>query len=157
MADRILVKWTGSKASGGPIVALFPRVIDTYFEPLIGEVRSSTPSSPATSSSDGSSVATSASRSSISGTWSSTSPQALRRYDPMWRGLEPEGKAYYYAIRQTFNLTGDPCQFFFLLRTCRHGLIRFNRRGEFNVGFGLGMHKVEPEELGRYLKIGTGS
>jgi site-specific DNA-adenine methylase len=65
----------------------------------------------------------------------------------MWRSLQAEGKQYYYATRQTFNLTGDPCQFFFLLRTCRHGLVRFNRRGEFNVGFGRGMHKVEPERI----------
>jgi DNA adenine methylase len=71
----------------------------------------------------------------------------LNAYEVLWRGLQREGKPYYYTVRQAFNLTKDPCQFFFLLRTCRRGLVRFNRRGEFNVGFGRGMHKVEPERI----------
>ena len=147
LAGRVLIKWTGSKAKGaGTIVALFPRVIDTYYEPFVGggsvlytlltseimirQIKCSDICTP------------------LIDLWNVVKHDPRRlfnAYETMWRSLQSGGKQYYYAIRQTFNLTGDPCQFFFLLRTCRHGLIRFNRRGEFNVGFGRGMHKVEPE------------
>ena len=149
VGDRTLVKWTGSKAKlAAAIVARFPRVINAYIEPFIG----------------GGSILYALLTSDIKvrriecsdicvplvDLWKLVKHNPRRlfdAYDQMWRGLQLEGKAYYYAIRQTFNLTSDPCQFFFLLRCCRRGLIRFNRRGEFNVGFGRGMHKVEPERI----------
>ena len=42
---------------------------------------------------------------------------------------------HYYAVRERFNRRGAPLDFLFLNRSCFNGLIRFNRKGEFNVPF----------------------
>lgn len=45
------------------------------------------------------------------------------------------GEAHYYAIRKRFNATHDPLDFLFLSRACFNGLMRFNKKGGFNVPF----------------------
>jgi DNA adenine methylase len=42
---------------------------------------------------------------------------------------------YYYEVRQRFNETGNPLDFLFLSRSCFNGMMRFNRKGGFNVPF----------------------
>ena len=58
------------------------------------------------------------------------------------RFLEKEGAVllrsdgeHYYVVRERFNRHGDPMDFLFLNRACFNGLIRFNRKGGFNVPF----------------------
>ena len=48
--------------------------------------------------------------------------------------LESDGK-YYYEVRTRFNLEGNPLDFLFLSRSCFNGMMRFNRKGGFNVPF----------------------
>ena len=50
--------------------------------------------------------------------------------------LTTRGDEYYYRIRERFNREGSPFDFLFLNRSCFNGLMRFNRRGEFNTPFG---------------------
>lgn len=56
------------------------------------------------------------------------------------RLLKEKGEAHYYSIRQRFNEKKVPLDFLFLNRACFNGVIRFNRKGFFNVPFG---HKPE--------------
>lgn len=48
--------------------------------------------------------------------------------------LRTEGE-HYYAVRERFNTHGDPLDFLFLNRAGFNGMIRFNRKGGFNVPF----------------------
>jgi DNA adenine methylase len=50
--------------------------------------------------------------------------------------LSTRGADYYYEVRARFNDSGSPFDFLFLNRSCFNGVIRFNKRGEFNVPFG---------------------
>ena len=56
--------------------------------------------------------------------------------------LEEEGEKllasdgeHYYEIRNRFNETGNSLDFLFLSRSCFNGMMRFNRKGGFNVPF----------------------
>ena len=42
---------------------------------------------------------------------------------------------HYYKVRERFNRQGDPLDFLFLNRSGFNGLIRFNRKGGYNVPF----------------------
>jgi len=46
-----------------------------------------------------------------------------------------QGEDHYYHIRDRFNATGDPVDFLFLNRSCFNGMIRFSKKGKFNVPF----------------------
>jgi DNA adenine methylase len=48
--------------------------------------------------------------------------------------LETDGK-HYYTVRERFNELGNPLDFLFLSRSCFNGMMRFNRKGGFNVPF----------------------
>ena len=51
------------------------------------------------------------------------------------RTLFSRGESHYYAVRERFNETGEPLDFLFLSRSCFNGMIRFNRKGLYNVPF----------------------
>lgn len=50
--------------------------------------------------------------------------------------LEKDDGEYYYEVRRRFNISHNPLDFLFLNRSCFNGMIRFNKKGEFNVPFG---------------------
>ena len=51
------------------------------------------------------------------------------------RKLFENGEEHYYLIRERFNKEKDPLDFLFLNRSCFNGMIRFNKKGDFNVPF----------------------
>jgi DNA adenine methylase len=54
--------------------------------------------------------------------------------------LSEKGEEYYYTVRERFNQKHEPLDFLFLNRSCFNGMIRFNRKNNFNVPYG---HKPE--------------
>lgn len=50
------------------------------------------------------------------------------------RLLKSEGQ-HYYELRNRFNEEGSPLDFLFLSRSCFNGMMRFNKKGGFNVPF----------------------
>ncbi|MEW5827782.1 MAG: Dam family site-specific DNA-(adenine-N6)-methyltransferase [Chloroflexota bacterium] len=54
--------------------------------------------------------------------------------------LRIKGQDHYYEVRERFNKSGNPLDMLFLNRACFNGVMRFNKKGEFNVPFG---HKPE--------------
>lgn len=49
--------------------------------------------------------------------------------------LREKGEEHYYFIRDRFNADHSPLDFLFVNRACFNGMIRFNRKGGFNVPF----------------------
>lgn len=49
--------------------------------------------------------------------------------------LKSKGEPYYYEVRERFNASPTPLDFLFLNRSCFNGVIRFNRKGQFNVPY----------------------
>lgn len=49
--------------------------------------------------------------------------------------LLERGEEHYYAVRNRFNQTANPLDFLFLNRSGFNGMIRFNKKGEFNIPF----------------------
>lgn len=49
--------------------------------------------------------------------------------------LLSKGEEHYYFIRERFNRAADPLDFLFLNRSCFNGVMRFNRKGQFNTPF----------------------
>ena len=152
-SHHVLIKWTGSKRKqADEIVARLPRQIETYYEPFVGSgavlfrllssdikverFRCSDLCKP------------------LINLWNTViqEPRLLAcRYDEMWHGLKERGKPFYDEVRARFNETGDPCDFFFLLRTCRIGFVKFNRRGHFMVSYHLGEDGLAPESVKRLI------
>jgi DNA adenine methylase len=150
---HVLIKWMGSKRKqADEIVARFPPQIDTYHEPFVGSgavlyrllssdikverFRCSDLCKP------------------LIGLWNTVirEPRLLAsRYAEMWQGLQNKEKRFYDEVRERFNEKGDPCDFFFLLRTCRIGLVRFNRRGHFKVPYHRGESGLPPEAAKRLI------
>lgn len=64
-----------------------------------------------------------------------------------WATLRSQGKGFYYEVRDRFNRAGDLYLFFFLLRTCRNGLVRFSQKGEFNSAFHGARPGMDPETV----------
>ena len=54
--------------------------------------------------------------------------------------LRKKGEDHYYAVRERFNKDGNSLDMLFLNRACFNGVMRFNKKGGFNVPFG---HKPE--------------
>lgn len=146
-SGQVLVKWTGSKRQqAAEIVRRFPRKISTYYEPFVGG--GSVLYEFLTSGIECGRIKCSDTCRPLIGLWRTfkREPRCLiEEYKRLWHRLQDEGASYYWKARDKFNETSDPCLFFFLLRTCRNGLVRFNKAGEFTSGFHHCRKGMHPE------------
>jgi DNA adenine methylase len=63
-------------------------------------------------------------------------PSLIREYlEDEGAQLASDGEAHYYRIRERFNHEGRSLDFLFLNRACFNGVMRFNKKGGFNVPF----------------------
>ncbi len=146
---HVLIKWTGSKRrQAKQIVAHFPRRISTYYEPFLGG--GSVLHELLASDIEIDRIECSDTCAPLMKLWTVVfnDPHGLtRKYREMWQKLQERGETYYFKVRDDFNRRQDPYLFFFLLRTCRTGLVRFNQAGEFNSGFHEARPGMSPERI----------
>ena len=63
-------------------------------------------------------------------------PESVRYYLELEGArLSEKGESHYYEIRARFNQTHEPLDFLFLNRAGFNGMIRFNKKEEYNVPF----------------------
>lgn len=83
----------------------------------------------------------------------------LESYTRYWNLLNDakneESYKVFNEIRSKFNTTYNPEDLFFLSRTCVNGLIRFNKKGEFNNSLHYSRKGIAPERLDKVLKLWT--
>lgn len=139
-----VIKWTGSKRSQATfIVCHFPSRFDTYFEPFVG---------------GGSVLFEAKPYQAIAGDiceplialWRliQTDPDRLiDHYTYHWNRLKDQGHLVFYEVRDRFNSEHNPCDLFFLSRTCVNGLIRFNSKGEFNNSLHHTRRGIQPTRV----------
>lgn len=67
---------------------------------------------------------------------STITPESVRAYlTKEGKKLELSNGEHYYFIRERFNTEKAPLDFLFLSRSCFNGMMRFNKKGGFNVPF----------------------
>ncbi len=71
----------------------------------------------------------------------------IKSYQKNWTKLQKIGHEYYYEVRDSFNRNQSGEELLFLSRTCVNGLIRFNKKGEFNNSFHHTRKGINPKTL----------
>lgn len=85
------------------------------------------------------------------------SPDYLSRaYKKHWDELNKDEdlerkKQYFNSIRERFNKYRHPYDFLFISRTTTNGLIRYNKKGEFNNSFHVTRKGVKPTTLDKII------
>lgn len=155
MKFKPVIKWSGSKRSQSEqIVSHFPKIIKTYYEPFCGSCSVlyqllNTPDIKVDR------YVCSDINNDLIGLWEIIQKCPLQLYENYyikWNELNSlpniESKNnYYYDIRNRFNKYRNPCLFFFLIRTCFNGLIRYNKKLEFNSPFHIGRPGIQPDKI----------
>ena len=60
-------------------------------------------------------------------------------------------KEYFYNVRARFNKDKNPLDFLFISRTCTNGLIRYNKKGEFNNSYHSNRKGINPNTFRKII------
>lgn len=143
MKVKPVIKWSGSKSRvANEIVKLFPEY-DKYYEPFIGG------GSVLYSTNPNVGKASDINKPLID-LWNLIKNDPLylaHYYEECWKSMDAEGPNVYFQLRDNFNITKKPEDLMFLSRTCVNGLIRFNKKGEFNNSLHYSRKGIRPNTL----------
>lgn len=158
-----VIKWTGSKRSqAGQIINLMPKEIDTYYEPFVGG--GSVFAKLIEACEEGKIKVNRFILSDINKELIEIFmiikhyPQKLiddyvKRYETLAKNkTEQERNIHYVNVRNQYNKLSDndpirPYVFYWLLRTCFNGLIRYNKNWEFNTAYHPTRLGMRPDKL----------
>jgi DNA adenine methylase len=68
-------------------------------------------------------------------------------YARQWAALQDDLPGYFYVVRDRFNITRQPEDLNFLMRTCVNGIARFSKKGDFNNSFHLSRKGMLPHRF----------
>lgn len=164
-----IIKWSGSKRPiAKEIVSKFPRQINIYFEPFLGggSVLGELLSEMETGNIKCKKIVTSDLNGDLIGLWTliKNNPQSLIGYYTnkyaIFSRLDIESKKNYFkAYRDIFNQKKDKgefdieyyCIFFWLLRTCFNGLVRYDKDGHFNTSCHFSRNGIMPDKIAKII------
>lgn len=142
-----VIKWSGSKRLlADEIIKYFPDFSGTYFEPFLGG------GSILLSLNPKKAVCIDVNESLID-FWNKlkTNPQFLADfYTDEWTRLQADYTEF-TRVRERYNKTHKGEDLLFLSRTCVNGLIRYNKKGEFNNSLHYSRKGIDPSTLRKVL------
>lgn len=149
MKVKPFIKWSGSKRSQAEeIISYFPKSISIYYEPFLGSGAILGHLKPQKA------VCADINKPLI-GLWKiikQNPTEVSNEYRKRWNSLQKEGYTYFYKIRDQFNAEQSPLDFLFLTRTCVNGLIRYNKKGEFNNSLHHTRKGMRPDQLEKIIQ-----
>lgn len=152
------VKWSGSKRSQAEeIIKLFPKEIDTYYEPFCGGC--SVLRRLLSSDIDVKHYICSDLNGDLISLWNmiKENPEYLADYyKKLWSELNVDDdkerkKKYFESVRERYNNEHKAEDFLFIMRTTTNGMPRYNKEGKFNNSFHVTRDGIIPEKLEKIL------
>lgn len=152
------VKWSGSKRSQAEeIVKLFPKEIDTYYEPFCGGC--SVLRRLLSSDIKVNHYICSDLNGDLINLWNmiKNDPEYLSNYyEKLWSELNIDDdkerkKRYFENVRERYNIERKAEDFLFIMRTTTNGMPRYNKEGRFNNSFHITRNGILPSKLKKVL------
>ncbi len=143
-----VIKWSGSKRSQANIITKLMPPYRRYYEPFVGGASILYASNPSDAVAGDICVP-------LVELWQKIKMEPktiIKSYERDWNRLQDEGYQVYYEIRDRFNKTQNPNDLMFLSRTCVNGLIRFNKKGEFNNSLHHTRKGINPKSIKKIIK-----
>ena len=152
------IKWSGSKRSQAEeIIKLFPKEIDTYYEPFCGGC--SVLRRLLSSDIKVNHYICSDLNSDLINLWNmiKNDPEYLSNYyEKLWSELNIDDnkerkKCYFENVRERYNVEHKAEDFLFIMRTTTNGMPRYNKEGRFNNSFHITRNGILPNKLKKVL------
>ena len=152
------VKWSGSKRSQAEeIIKLFPKEIDTYYEPFCGGC--SVLRRLLSSDIKVNHYICSDLNGDLINLWNmiKNDPEYLSNYyEKLWSELNIDDdkerkKRYFENVRERYNTEHKAEDFLFIMRTTTNGMPRYNKEGQFNNSFHITRNGIFPNKLKKVL------
>ena len=152
------IKWSGSKRSQAEeIIKLFPKEIDTYYEPFCGGC--SVLRRLLSSDIKVNHYICSDLNGDLINLWNmiKNHPDYLSDYyGRLWSELNADDdkerkKRYFESVRERYNNEHKAEDFLFIMRTTTNGMPRYNREGKFNNSFHVTRDGIIPKKLEKIL------